>query len=56
MKFAKVRALPADNVEAFDNAVNFIKETIEKEPEPIADESNSTYDKANSEIKKGGDR
>ncbi len=27
VKFAKVRPLPADNVEAFDNAVSFVKET-----------------------------
>lgn len=32
VKFAKVRPLPADNVEAFDNAVNFVKETIPAEP------------------------
>lgn len=32
VKFAKVRPLPADNVEAFDNAVNFVKETIIEEP------------------------
>lgn len=28
VKFAKVRPLPADNVAAYENAVNFIKETI----------------------------
>lgn len=31
VKFAKVRPLPADNVEAYENAVNFVKETEEKE-------------------------
>lgn len=31
VKFAKVRPLPADNVAAFDNAVNFVKETIVEE-------------------------
>lgn len=49
VKFAKVRPLPADNVEAFDNAVNFVKETIEKEPEPASAEKNP-------EAKKGGER
>ena len=34
VKFAKVRPLPADNVEAFENAVNFVKETIPSEPDP----------------------
>ncbi len=34
VKFAKVRPLPADNVEAFDNAVNFVKETIPVTPDP----------------------
>ncbi len=34
VKFAKVRPLPADNVEAFDNAVNFVKETIPVAPDP----------------------
>lgn len=28
VKFAKVRPLPSDNVEAFENAVNFVNETI----------------------------
>ncbi|MDE6022541.1 MAG: hypothetical protein K2G13_03460 [Muribaculaceae bacterium] len=32
VKFAKVRPLPSDNVEAFENAVNFVKETVETEP------------------------
>lgn len=32
VKFAKVRPLPADNVEAYENAVNFVKETVEVEP------------------------
>ena len=51
VKFAKVRPLPADNVEAFDNAVNFVRETVEKEPEPVADDKS-----ASSEVKKGGAR
>lgn len=47
VKFAKVRPLPADNVEAFDNAVNFVKETVEVEQpaEPAA-----------SDDKKGGEK
>lgn len=58
VKFAKVRPLPADNVEAFDNAVNFIKETIEKEPEPAADSDSAsrTSDSEASDSKKGGER
>lgn len=56
VKFAKVRPLPADNVEAYDNAVNFVKETIEKDPEPIADDMNSDSSGTASEVKKGGER
>lgn len=56
VKFAKVRPLPADNVEAFDNAVNFVKETIEKEPSVqdtgVADPSDQTQ----SGNKEGGAR
>lgn len=55
VKFAKVRPLPADNVEAFDNAVNFVKETVEKEiPQPgdNADPLHPANDGSNS--KKGG--
>ena len=55
VKFAKVRPLPADNVEAYENAVNFVKETVAKEPE-----ENETGDKDASsvevDVKKGGDR
>ena len=40
VKFAKVRPLPSDNVEAYENAVNFVKETIIKET-PKSDESGS---------------
>lgn len=47
VKFAKVRPLPADNVAAFDNAVNFVKETVPAEPEP------SSADKTD---KKGGEQ
>ncbi|MDE7408752.1 MAG: hypothetical protein K2N09_01885 [Muribaculaceae bacterium] len=56
VKFAKVRPLPADNVEAYDNAVNFVKETIEKDPDPIADDRNSDSSVTASEVKKGGER
>lgn len=60
VKFAKVRPLPADNVEAFDNAVNFVKETIPAEPvEASAD--NDKLKTENGQLKtenarKGGDR
>lgn len=56
VKFAKVRPLPADNVEAFDNAVNFVKETIEKEPEPAKDngDAEGSQPKAAPADKKGG--
>ncbi len=50
VKFAKVRPLPADNVEAFDNAVNFVKETIPVAPDPQTPDT-STPD---SSSKKGG--
>lgn len=36
VKFAKVRPLPADNVAAFDNAVNFVKETVVEEKQDNA--------------------
>ncbi|MDE5872112.1 MAG: hypothetical protein K2H22_09245, partial [Muribaculaceae bacterium] len=52
VKFAKVRPLPADNVEAYENAVNFVKETIEKEPEQNPDGSADADDLR----KKGGER
>lgn len=41
VKFAKVRPLPADNVEAYENAVNFVKETIPATPE-ISDDSDAS--------------
>ncbi len=56
VKFAKVRPLPADNVEAFDNAVNFVKETIEKEPDPVPQESDNSKNESAISDKKGGDR
>lgn len=57
VKFAKVRPLPADNVEAYDNAVNFVKETIEKVPEPVAEEDEAAAKQSKaSHSKKGGDR
>lgn len=56
VKFAKVRPLPADNVEAFENAVNFVKETIEKDPEPDEGEQPAKVDEESSSLKKGGDR
>lgn len=56
VKFAKVRPLPADNVEAYDNAVNFVKETIEKEPEQNPDEDASADVDSKPFSKKGGDR
>lgn len=57
VKFAKVRPLPADNVEAFDNAVNFVKETIPVETSPSQTENtdNSSTDNSATD-KKGGAR
>lgn len=52
VKFAKVRPLPADNVEAFENAVNFVKETEEKEL-PIEDSEGANV--ASSSNKEGGE-
>ncbi len=51
VKFAKVRPLPADNVEAFDNAVNFVKETI-----PVETSQPTTEDRKPATEKKGGER
>lgn len=58
VKFAKVRPLPADNVEAYDNAVNFVKETeIVEVPEADADSSSDKgKDKNEMPIKKGGEK
>lgn len=56
VKFAKVRPLPADNVEAFDNAVNFVKETVEKEPESGGSSDAAPADNATQEPGKGGER
>lgn len=58
VKFAKVRPLPADNVEAYDNAVNFVKETeIVEVPESDADNSSDKgKDKNEMPIKKGGEK
>lgn len=56
VKFAKVRPLPADNVEAFENAVNFVKETIEKEPVNDEDHSDSDPQLLESKALKGGER
>lgn len=38
VKFAKVRPLPDDNIQAFDNAVRFVKETVPAEPGITDDE------------------
>lgn len=56
VKFAKVRPLPADNVEAFENAVNFVKETIEKEPEQKDDANESSASDPAVNSRKGGAR
>ena len=61
VKFAKVRPLPADNVEAYDNAVNFVKETVITQPDVAEDDKSegSSVEKVKSEKKdekKGGDR
>lgn len=52
VKFAKVRPLPADNVEAFDNAVNFVKETIPADPVELSADSEKLKTES---PKKGGD-
>lgn len=58
VKFAKVRPLPADNVEAFENAVNFIKETIPTETvspdNNSSDDAKSQHQKSNDAAMKGG--
>lgn len=57
VKFAKIRPLPADNVEAFDNAVNFVKETIPAEPEPAsADNADDNSGSSKINLKKGGEK
>lgn len=61
VKFAKVRPLPEDNVAAYENAVNFVKETIEK-PAPVetgTEDSPNTatsVHRSESQTKKGGER
>ena len=50
VKFAKVRPLPEDNVQAFDNAVKFVEET-----KPVVSETESTGDSIEKEKQgKGG--
>lgn len=58
VKFAKVRPLPADNVEAFDNAVNFVNETIPVEtPDQINENEKRKTENGNPTTeKKGGER
>ncbi len=55
VKFAKVRPLPADNVAAFENAVNFINETIPTTPELTDNSDNLTTDNSTT-VKKGGSK
>lgn len=43
VKFAKMRPLPADNIEAFDNAVRFVEET--KPVEPVSESDCGKEDK-----------
>ncbi len=62
VKFAKVRPLPADNVAAYENAVNFVKETIPVEspsqtpdtstPDPLKPETSTPE----TSTQKGGDK
>lgn len=52
VKFAKVRPLPADNVDAFDNAVKFVEETA---PEIVEEEANVENPVAD-DSGKGGDK
>lgn len=56
VKFAKVRPLPADNVEAFENAVNFVKETVEKDPEPDSTVNDAQPSAKEPAAQKGGAR
>lgn len=57
VKFAKVRPLPADNVEAFENAINFIKETIPTEPNSYeSDKPDNLTTDLQTTVEKGGDR
>ncbi len=56
VKFAKVRPLPADNVAAFDNAVNFVKETVEKEQLPPDSDGVVSGSTGQADSKKGGER
>lgn len=62
VKFAKVRPLPADNVEAYDNAVAFVNETI---PAPVSEDAASPKNDVQApppvpvgkkNVGKGGDR
>lgn len=50
VKFAKVRPLPEDNVAAYDNAVNFIKETIDDSQNEVDSSVEATA------LEKGGER
>lgn len=56
VKFAKVRPLPADNVEAYDNAVNFVRETTVVETPPQEKDANEAVANSGSMKKKGGGR
>ncbi|MDE6297694.1 MAG: DUF4381 domain-containing protein [Muribaculaceae bacterium] len=67
VKFAKVRPLPADNIQSFDNAVKFVEDTkVIPEPEPAESENDSSSKKGNKndekkvkdslKSKKGGER
>lgn len=60
VKFAKVRPLPADNVEAFENAINFVKETVPAEPLPEdadkSEDNNAVKIPVADNSMKGGDR
>lgn len=58
VKFAKVRPLPDDNIESFDNALKFVKETkpvpVEPENPETTPQSNGNSGKGLKKIKKGG--
>lgn len=56
VKFAKVRPLPADNVEAYDNAVNFVRETTVVETPHQEKDANEAVANSGSMKKKGGER
>ena len=55
VKFAKVRPLPEDNIEAYDNALRFVEETKPVEqPEPEKIEAGAKSKGKRKKLRKGG--